>query len=126
MTQGPAGVIERVRDAVAARRLSAEEVVHAALERIEERDTALNAVVALRADEVLSEARDLDRRLALGEAASPLVGVPVLVKDLEDVAGMRTTMGSVVFQDAPPARSDGLVPSRLRAAGALIAGKTNL
>ncbi len=126
MTNGPAGVIGRVRDGVASRRVSSEEVVHAALDRIEQRDKVLNAVVALRAEEVLSEARDLDGRLALGEAAGPLAGVPVLVKDLEDVTGMRTTMGSVLFADAPPARSDGLIPSRLRAAGALIAGKTNL
>jgi Asp-tRNA(Asn)/Glu-tRNA(Gln) amidotransferase A subunit family amidase len=50
----------------------------------------------------------------------------VLVKDLEDVAGMRTTQGSALFADAPVAARDGLTPSRLRAAGAVIVGKTNL
>ncbi len=120
------GVIALVRDAVTARRVSAEEAVREALRRIELRDPALNAVVALRGDEAILEARDLDRRLAAGDAAGPLAGVPVLVKDLEDVTGMRTTQGSVLFKDAPPASEDGLIPSRLRAAGAIVVGKTNL
>jgi Asp-tRNA(Asn)/Glu-tRNA(Gln) amidotransferase A subunit family amidase len=119
-------MIATVRDAVAARRVSAEESVRSAIARIEQRDRELNAVVALRADEALAEARRLDARLARGQKVGPLAGVPVLVKDLEDVAGMRTTQGSVLFKDAPPATADGLVPARLRAAGAIIVGKTNL
>ena len=94
-----------------------------AIERIERLDGAINAVVALRAEEALAEARALDRA---GGAGGELAGVPVLVKDLEDVAGMRTTMGSFLFADAPPAKADGLVPSRLRAAGGIVVGKTNL
>jgi Asp-tRNA(Asn)/Glu-tRNA(Gln) amidotransferase A subunit family amidase len=117
------GVIAAVRDAIASRRVSAEEVVRHALERIEQLDVAIHAVVAKRADEAIAEARALDRARAAGGA---LAGVPVLVKDLEDVAGMRTTMGSALFADAPPARADGLVPSRLRAAGGIVVGKTNL
>jgi len=119
-------VISRVRDAIAARRVSAEESVSCALERIDQRDRALNAVVALRAEEALAKARRLDAGLAKGQAVGPLAGVPVLVKDLEDVAGMRTTQGSVLFKDAPLATRDGLVPARLRAAGAIVVGKTNL
>ncbi len=126
MTGATAGVLGRVRDAVATRQIRAEETVRAALDRIERRDKELNAVVAIRADEALVEARDLDRRLAAGETAGPLAGVPVLVKDLEDVTGMPTTMGSVLFKDAPAAKSDGLVPSRLRAAGGIVVGKSNL
>jgi len=109
------GVIAAVHDAIASRRVSAEEVARHALDRIERLDGAINAVVALRADEAIAEARALDQAGASGGA---LAGVPVLVKDLEDVAGMRTTQGSVLFADAPPAKTDGLVPSRLRAAGA--------
>ncbi len=117
------GVIAAVRDAIASRRVSAEEAVRHALERIERHDRAINAVVALRDEEALAEARALDRGGGTGGA---LAGVPVLVKDLEDVAGMRTTQGSVLFADAPPAKADGLVPSRLRAAGGIVVGKTNL
>ncbi len=120
------GVIARVRDAIAARRVSAEESVRNALARIEQRDPAINSVVALRANEALVDARRLDAQIARGEKAGPLAGIPVLVKDLEDVAGMRTTQGSVLFEDAPPATADGLVPTRLRAAGAIVVGKTNL
>ncbi len=118
-----AGVIAAVRDAISSRRLSSEEVVRHSLERIERLDGPVNAVVALRADEALDEARALDRA---GGADGRLAGVPVLVKDLEDVAGMRTTMGSALFAGAAPARADGLVPSRLRAAGGIVVGKTNL
>jgi Asp-tRNA(Asn)/Glu-tRNA(Gln) amidotransferase A subunit family amidase len=117
------GVIAALRDAIASRRVSAEEAVRHALERIERLDGAINAVVALRADEAVAEARALDRA---GSGGGALAGVPVLVKDLEDVAGMRTTQGSVLFRDAPLAKSDGVVPSRLRAAGGIVVGKTNL
>lgn len=118
-----AGVIATVRDAITSRRVSSEEVVRHSLERIERLNGAVNAVVALRADEALDEARALDRA---GRTGGELAGVPVLVKDLEDVAGMRTTMGSALFAGAPPAKADGLVPSRLRAAGGIVVGKTNL
>jgi len=117
------GVIAAVRGAIDSRRVSAEEVVRHALERIERLDGAINAVVALRAEEALAEAKALDRAHGAGGA---LAGVPVLVKDLEDVAGMRTTMGSVLFAGAAPAKADGLVPSRLRGAGGIVVGKTNL
>ena len=119
-------MISRVRDAVVAGTLSAEEVVAAALERIERLNPALNAVVALRAEEALADARAADKARKDGHAAGPLAGVPVLVKDLEDVAGMRTTQGSVIFADAPLATADGLIPGRLRAAGAIVVGKANL
>ena len=120
------GVISGVREAIASRAVSTVEVVTAALERIERSNPALNAVVALRAEEALAEARSADRAHQAGRSGGPLDGVPVLVKDLEDVAGMKTTQGSVIFADSAPAKVDGLVPARLRAAGAIVVGKTNL
>jgi len=117
------GVIAAVREAIASRRVSAEEVVRHALERIERLDGPINAVVALRADEAMAEARAVDQA---GGAPGALTGLPVLIKDLEDVAGMRTTQGSRLFAEAQPAQADGLVPSRLRAAGGIVVGKTNL
>lgn len=101
-------------------------MVAEALRRIERDDGALHAVVGLRADEALREADELDRSVAAGTPVGPLAGVPVLVKDLEDVAGMRTTQGSLLFANARPAAADGLIPARLRAAGAILVGKTNL
>jgi len=111
---------------VVARQVSAVDTVRTALERIDQRDGSLNAVVALRAEEALAEAGKLDLAITGGSPAGRLAGVPVLVKDLEDVAGMRTTHGSALFKDAPVAQVDGLIPTRLRAAGAIIVGKTNL
>lgn len=113
-------------DAVRTRRVSSRHLVERALERISRLDGNLNAVVALRADLALAEAQRLDAQVVAGGDPGPLAGIPALVKDLEDVAGMRTTRGSALFADAPAAEWDGLTPSRLRAAGAVIVGKTNL
>ena len=108
------------------KQLSPVEVLRAYLDRIERYNGELNAIVTLHADRALEEARALERRIAAGGDPGPLAGVPFAVKDLEDVAGMRTTMGSALFADAPPATRDGLTPARLRAAGAIVVGKTNL
>jgi len=113
-------------DAVRTRRVSSQQLIERALERISRLDGLLNAVVALRADLAVGEAQKLDAQVAAGTDLGPLAGIPVLVKDLEDVAGMRTTRGSTLFADSPFAARDGLTPSRLRAAGAIIVGKTNL
>jgi Asp-tRNA(Asn)/Glu-tRNA(Gln) amidotransferase A subunit family amidase len=113
-------------DAVRTRRVSSYQLVERVLERISRLDGQLNAVVALRADLALDEARALDARIAAGDHPGSLAGIPFLVKDIEDVAGMRTTQGSALFADAPLATRDGLTPSRLRAAGAIAVGKTNL
>ena len=120
------GFSSELAGAVRARRVSSQQLVERSLERIARLDGQLNAVVALRAELALGEARALDERVAAGEDPGPLAGLPVLVKDLEDVAGMRTTRGSALFADAPPATRDGLTPARLRAAGAIVVGKTNL
>jgi Asp-tRNA(Asn)/Glu-tRNA(Gln) amidotransferase A subunit family amidase len=101
--------------------------VSEALRRIEERNAVLGAVIALRADEALSEAHELDRRREeSGSPRGPIEGVPVLVKDLEDVAGMPTRRGSLLLADAPSAIEDEFVPMLLKRAGAVIVGKTNL
>jgi Asp-tRNA(Asn)/Glu-tRNA(Gln) amidotransferase A subunit family amidase len=119
-------ILRTLADAVLTRRVSSQQLVERALERISRLDGQLNAVVALRADLALGEALELDAQVAAGTDPGPLAGIPVLVKDLEDVARMRTTRGSALFADAPPVARDGLTPSRLRAAGAIVVGKTNL
>ncbi len=111
---------------VRGRTVGAHELVSESLRRIEVVDPDLGAVVALRAEQALDEARGLDAEIARGAPGGPLAGLPLLVKDMTDVAGMRTTFGSTVFDAAPAATTDALVVARLRAAGAVVVGKTNL
>jgi Asp-tRNA(Asn)/Glu-tRNA(Gln) amidotransferase A subunit family amidase len=119
-------VLAELAAAVRGRRASSEELVRMSLERIERLDGAINAVVARREEEALREARAIDARVAAGDDPGPLAGLPLLVKDNEDLAGMPTTFGSRVFADAPAAQADCEVVARLRAAGAVAVGKTNL
>lgn len=101
--------------------VSPRELVEAALTRIDAANDDLNAIVAQRAEQALVEADALDETRRTG----PLAGIPLLVKDLTNVAGMRTTFGSPLYADAAPADTDGIVTARLRAAGAIVVGKTN-
>jgi amidase len=111
----------RLADALAARELSATEVLTAHLERIEAVNPRVNAIVTLVPERALEEAAALDRQ---AEPVGPLHGLPVAVKDLMDTAGIRTTYGSRIYADHVP-RADALVVTRLRAAGAIVVGKTN-
>ena len=113
-----------LRDAIAAGELSAVEVVSAHLERIEAVNPAINAIVTLVPERALEEAAAADARRARGEPLGLLHGLPVAVKDLMDTAGIRTTLGSRVHADRVPER-DALIVQRLRAAGAVVVGKTN-
>lgn len=116
----------RLAGAIASGEVSAVEVMRAHLERIEERNPVINAVVSQQPDSVsLAAARDADRRRATGEELGPLHGLPTAVKDLMDVAGFPTTHGSAAFADAPAAQHDSVLATLLREAGAIIIGKTN-
>ncbi|MEE4299505.1 MAG: amidase family protein [Pseudomonadales bacterium] len=118
--------IAELADAVRRGESSAEAIARGALARIGAENGRLNAFVALQAEAVvLDEARAVDAAVARGEDPGPLAGVPVGVKDLEDVRGLRTTYGSALWADAPPAQRDSLLVARMRAAGAVIVGKTN-
>ena len=110
--------------AIRRRELSAREVVGWHLDRIAAVNPRINAVVSLRPEEALAEADAADHRAAAGEPVGPLHGLPIAIKDLEDTAGIRTTYGSTMFADHVPA-VDGLLVQRLRAAGAIVVGKTN-
>jgi amidase len=113
-----------LRDLIAARELSAVEVLEAHLARIEEVNPRVNAIVTLVPERALAEAAELDARAARGEPLGLLHGLPVAIKDLMDTAGIRTTYGSPIFADHVPDR-DALIVQRLRAAGAVVVGKTN-
>lgn len=94
-----------------------------ALSHVEARNAELNAVVTLNPS-ALDEARAIDARIARGEPVGPLAGVPVGIKDITPVAGLRTTYGSPIYADHVP-DGDAEIVRRLRAAGAVIVGKTN-
>ncbi|MXX75091.1 MAG: amidase [Holophagales bacterium] len=111
-------------DLLSAGELSCVELMDATLERVEATHPKLNAVVSQRPrGELLADAEAADARRAAGDAR-PLEGVPLGVKDLEDVAGMVTSMGSRVFRDSV-AEADSTQVTRLRDAGAIVVGKTN-
>ena len=105
------------------RRISATELVREAIARAENRRD-LNAFTLLMADQALADAAEVDREIAAGRYRGPLHGIPITVKDLVDVRGTPTTAASRV--PAPIAPADAPVVSRLREAGAIIIGKTNL
>ncbi len=108
---------------VRAREISALELIEATLAQIERVNPAVNAIVTPN-ERALHDARAIDARLARGEDVGPLTGLPVGIKDVTQVAGLRTTFGSPLFSDHVP-DEDALVVQRLRAAGAVIIGKTN-
>jgi aspartyl-tRNA(Asn)/glutamyl-tRNA(Gln) amidotransferase subunit A len=108
---------------IRARDVSAREAVADALGRIAAVDGELAAFCTLSETATL-EAAEIDHRLALGEAVGPLAGVPVAVKDLISTKGLRTTFGSPLYADNVPDEDD-VVVERLRAAGAVVIGKTN-
>jgi Asp-tRNA(Asn)/Glu-tRNA(Gln) amidotransferase A subunit family amidase len=94
------------------------------IRRLDKEGPALNAVISVN-EQAEAQAAELDARFAAGGFVGPLHGVPVLVKDQIDVAEMPTTCGSVLFKDNWPKR-DATVIAKLRAAGALMLGKTTL
>ena len=117
--------VAALAEEVAARRISARELVGSALARIEEHDPRVNAFVAVDPEGALEQAAALDERLAAGEEVGPLTGIPIGVKDLEDAAGFPTTHGSALHGGAAPAADDSVLVERMRAAGCIVVGKTN-
>jgi amidase len=107
------------------RDLSAAEVLTATLARIERVDPEINAICTLVPERARHEAAAADRALARDEPVGPLHGLPIAVKDLVDTAGIRTTYGSPIYRDHVPTQ-DALLVERLRRAGAIIIGKTNV
>jgi len=110
--------------AIREKRISSEELTRACLERIAEVNPKLNAVVQLPAAAALAEAREADRALARGEIKGPLHGVPFTLKDAIETEGVISTGGTLGRAGFVP-REDAVVVKRLRAAGALLLGKTN-
>ncbi|MEZ5651631.1 MAG: amidase [Burkholderiaceae bacterium] len=112
-----------IADAVAHRRVSARDMIEATLARIAATEPEVNAFIHVDADGARVAADRIDAALANGELVGPLAGVPVSVKDLVHVAGMPTSAGSVVSAGTM-APGDAAPIARLRAAGAVMVGKT--
>src|SRR5262249_27365896 len=107
-----------------ARKISPLEVMQAVLARIDAVNPVVNAIVTLTRDAALNEARRATTSLRRGSTLPPLFGVPVGIKDVTPTKGIRTTYGSKLFESHVP-DEDALVVQRLRAAGAIVIGKTN-
>ncbi len=116
----------RLASMVRARELSARELMAAHLARIDRFNPTINAIVAkLDDDRCLELADEADRRLARGDSVGPLHGLPIAFKELEPAVGFPWTRGSTIFRDVMPAE-DSVLVERLRAAGAIPIGKTNV
>jgi aspartyl-tRNA(Asn)/glutamyl-tRNA(Gln) amidotransferase subunit A len=115
--------IAEVAPLVARHELNPRDLVATCLARIEAR-RELNAFITVLADAALADAEHASKEIAAGRYRGPLHGIPISVKDLVDIAGTPTTSGSAVPPRHP--RVDAVVVQRLRAAGAVIIGKTNL
>ena len=112
-------------DQIRSRKLSAVELTRECLARIERMNPALNAFITVTADLALEQAVRADAEMMAGNWRGPLHGIPIALKDLIDVAGVRTTAASRQFANRI-ATEDAAIVTQLKQAGALIVGKTNL
>src|ERR687892_210916 len=103
---------------------TATQVLEECRKRVEVANGLLNAFVHVDWEAAESSAEQIDQLIALGRDPGNLAGVPFGVKDLQDCAGMPTTMGSLLFKGSEPKARDSVIVSRLRAAGAVPIGKT--
>ena len=101
------------------------EITRNCLNRIEEKNQSLNAFITVMSESAMGEARAAEVEIARGDWRGPLHGIPIALKDLIDTAGVRTTSGSALHANRVP-DADAEVVRRLRQAGAVIIGKTNL
>ncbi|MFK0250587.1 amidase [Amycolatopsis azurea] len=115
---------EELAAALRAGEVTSVELTDEAIDRIERDDKAINAICVPDFDRARAAARDADQARARGEDR-PLLGVPVTVKECYDIAGLPTTWGMPAYRDHLPAE-DAVQVARLRAAGAVVLGKTNV
>jgi Asp-tRNA(Asn)/Glu-tRNA(Gln) amidotransferase A subunit family amidase len=117
------GAVE-LRRLIGRKEISPVELLAACLARIDAVNPSINAMVALDREGAAVAARRAEQVVLRGEALGPLHGLPIGVKDLSETAGLKTTFGSLLFKDYIPTADEGPV-ARMRAAGAVILGKTN-
>jgi len=111
--------------AIRQKRISAVELLEQVLSQIEEHDSKIHAFVTLDLEEARRQARRCDETMNRNQELGPLHGLPIVIKDTFQTAGLRTTAGSVLFSEYIPDR-DATVVARLKNAGAVVVGKTNV
>src|SRR5580704_3744010 len=116
--------IDGVREALAAKKISARELAAGFFNRIGERNSELNAYLTLCEERAYAQADRVDALVRAGKPLPPLAGVPIAVKDVISTRGVRTTCGSKILRNYVPPY-DATAVERLEAAGAVILGKTN-
>jgi aspartyl-tRNA(Asn)/glutamyl-tRNA(Gln) amidotransferase subunit A len=116
--------IDGVRQAIAAKKVSARELASEVYKRIQARNSELNAYLTLSPERAYSQADKIDAMVAAGRPLPPLAGVPIAIKDVISTRGVRTTCGSKILENYVPPY-DATAVERLEAAGAVILGKTN-
>jgi aspartyl-tRNA(Asn)/glutamyl-tRNA(Gln) amidotransferase subunit A len=117
--------ISSIASRVAKREITSEKLTEECLAKIEALNPKLNAFITVTADEALQQARNADKEISAGRYLGPLHGIPISLKDLVDQKGVSTTAGSQVRRDHV-ATEDAVVTRRLREAGVVFVGKTNL
>jgi len=116
--------LEEQVEAIKTKELSPVEMMEAVLSRIEKINPKINAYCTIVADSAKEQAKQAESMVMKGEKQGPLHGVPISIKDLTFTKGIRTTFGSRIFKNFIP-EQDSVVVERLKAAGAIIVGKTN-
>src|SRR5579864_6815389 len=117
--------ISELSELIRARKISPVEVTRATLERIDRLNPVVNAYITLTADLAMKSAQEAESEIQRNRWRGPLHGTPIALKDLFDTAGVRTTAASALFKDRIPDQ-DAEVVRRLKAAGAVLLGKTNM
>lgn len=124
------GILSRDATAIAGevrrQRITAVEVTRMTIESATTANAKLNCFSALFHDQAMTAAIEVDRKIDQGIDPGPLAGVPIAVKNLFDVAGVTTLAGSKILRDTPPAERDATVLARLKAAGAILVGATQM
>src|SRR6266851_10130715 len=112
--------------AIKAREISCAQLMNAYLDHIERFNPIVNAIVSLQnREDLLAQAKSRDAQLARGECLGWMHGFPHAIKDLEPAKGIRTTLGSLLFKNFVP-KNDSILVERIKRAGAIIIGKTNV
>jgi aspartyl-tRNA(Asn)/glutamyl-tRNA(Gln) amidotransferase subunit A len=117
--------IQETSERVRTHKISPVQIVSACLERIEELNPTLNAFITVLKEEALDAARAAEAEIRAGHWRGPLHGIPVGVKDFYDTAGTRTTAGFKYFKNRVPTK-DAVGVAKLKSAGAIVIGKTNM
>jgi aspartyl-tRNA(Asn)/glutamyl-tRNA(Gln) amidotransferase subunit A len=117
--------LQAASELVRTKRISPVELTTACLERIEQLNPQLNAFITVTAELAMEQARAAEAEIAHGKWRGPLHGIPIALKDMIDTEGVRTTAASALFTDRVPPE-DAEVVRRLKRAGAVLIGKTNL